>query len=155
MEKQKREIFKDVTIGEKAYRLGRFSPLMGGYMLYKLMTGLVGPILPMINLPASVKQFISPAGASSVKLSKEDFLELERDCLSVVSAAQDIKGTVIYVPVLRDDGSWNVQDLEDDTKSVLLLLGQVMGWNLQGFFSEAALKDAAEKAGLILPDAQT
>jgi hypothetical protein len=155
MEKQKRETFKDVAIEGKSYRIGKFSPLLGGYMLYKLLTGFVGPILPMINLPASVKGFILPSGAGNVKLSKEDFIELERDCLSVVTVPQDIRGTIVYMPVIRDDGTWNVPNLEEDMKGVMLLIGQVIGFNMQGFFSEAALKDAAQKAGLTMQDAPT
>ena len=50
----KRETHKDITIDEIKYRIEKFNPLMGGYILFKLLTGVIAPVLPMINLPPSI-----------------------------------------------------------------------------------------------------
>lgn len=134
----KRETHKDIIIDEIKYRIEKFNPLIGGYILFKLLTGVIAPVLPMINLPPSIKDFIvSKTNNSGTKLDKEEFVELEKDLLSVVKYEDKIDDKFIYIPIIRPDGAFNLDDLNDNISTVLLLMGHVITFNSSGFFGQA------------------
>ena len=134
----KRETHKDIIIDEIKYRIEKFNPLIGGYILFKLLTGVIAPVLPMINLPPSIKDFIvSKTNNSGTKLDKEEFVELEKDLLSVVKYEDKIDDKSIFIPIIRPDGAFNIDKLTDDLSTVLILMGHVITFNSSGFFVEA------------------
>jgi hypothetical protein len=134
----KRETHKDITIDEIKYRIAKFDPLTGGYILFKLLTGVIAPILPMIKLPTWLQDFIiSKTKGSSTKLDKDEFIDLEKDLLSIVRYEETIEEKSIFVPIMRPDGTFNVDELNDDLSTVLVLMGHVITFNSSGFFGEA------------------
>ena len=134
----KRETHKDVIIDGIKYRIEKFNPLVGGYILFKLLTGVIAPVLPMINLPSFLEDFIiSKTKGSSTKLDKDEFIELEKDLLSIVKYEDKIDDKFIFIPIIRPDGAFNIDKLTDDLSTVLILMGHVIAFNSSGFFGEA------------------
>ncbi len=134
----KRETHKDITIDEIKYRIEKFNPLIGGYILFNLLTGVIAPVLPMIKLPPWLQDFIvSKTKGISTKFNKDEFIELEKDLLSVVKYEDKIEDKSIFIPIIRPDGTFNLDKLTDDLSTVLVLMGHVISFNSSGFFGEA------------------
>lgn len=85
-------------------------------------------------------------------MSKADFLELQKDCLSVCAEMLPAGPT----PVLNEDGTFGVLDLEHDAPTVLALTVQALAWNLSSFFDESLLTSLSETiSNIFRPAAQT
>lgn len=141
---KKREIYQAFEFGGRKWRVGKFDAMTGSYIAYKLMSEL----LPMglgtkIGLPES-------KGASKTAMSKKDFFELQKDCLSVCEELIDAGPTC----VLNEDGSWGVIDVERDAPLVLALTIRSLAWNVSSFFDESLLTSLAGALGLSRPEAE-
>lgn len=132
----KRETTKEVIINEKKYRIEKFNPLLGGYILLKVLTGVIAPFLPAFNVPDQFKAIASKT-TGMPSITKEEFIALEQDILSVVSFEDVINDKPIFIPVLRTDGEFNIPELKDDVMSVMKLIGEVLMFNSLGFFGKA------------------
>ena len=113
MEAKKRESFKVVEINEKKYRIGKFTPLMGSYILIKL------------------------EGQGLRSLSKAEIFDIQKDCLKLVSEVISVEGNPDqYAPIMTEDGRLVGED--NDLGDVVSLVTHVLGFNLEGFFEEGA-----------------
>lgn len=133
----KRETSKIVPLDGRKFRINKFDAMTGSYIAYKLM----GEMLPM-GLSAKVG-----APSSSNIMSKADFVDLQKDCLKACAEmlpAGDAQ-------VMNEDGTWGVNDLEKDAKTVLALTIHVLTFNIMGFFDESLLSSMAEAMSIILP----
>jgi hypothetical protein len=140
----KREIYKIFEFGGRKWRIGKFDAMTGSYIAYKLMA----EVLPMgLGQQAGI-----PAPSGGRVMSKADFLELQKDCLSVCAEMLPAGPT----PVLNEDGTFGVLDLEHDAPTVLALTVQALAWNLSSFFDESLLTSLSETiSNIFRPAAQT
>lgn len=140
---KKRTMYDPFDFGGRKWRVGKFNAMLGSYIAYKLMS----EILPMglgakIGLPAST--------SSGKTMSKKDFFELQRDCLSSCEELLDAGPTC----VLNEDGSWAVIDVEYDAPLVLALTIKVLAWNVTSFFDKSLLASLAGALNMIPPEAK-
>ena len=140
---EKREISKDVEIGGRKFRISKFDALTGSYIAYKVMT----QMLPMLSGlqgspddPGKVSAVISGLMQGKASMSKADFIDLQRDCLSVCSEVKMVGSQEAPVRILLENGSWGVEGLENDVSTVLMLTVHALFFNLQSFFDVGALE---------------
>ncbi len=142
---EKRDLYKEFEFRGRKWRIGKFDAMTGSYVAYKLMS----EVLPMAGVS---NQLGVAAPPGSPTMSKQDFMELQKDCLSV--CAELLPGGP--APVLNGNGSWGVSDVEFDAVAVLALTIQTLIWNLASFFDESLLASLAEGlSALNLPIAKT
>lgn len=122
---KKRELFKNFDYKGRKWRIGKFDAMTGSFIAYKLMA----EVLPM-GLGA---QLGVPMGQSGKTMSKQDFIDLQRDCLGVCFEMLDAGPT----PVLNANCSWGVADVEFDAPLILALTIQALMWNVTDFFGES------------------
>jgi hypothetical protein len=152
-----RETSKVVEIGDRKFQIGKFDALTGSYVIYTLLT----QILPM-GLGAKIEGLPTnsnskpPEGDNNQSdmgflkdlkiplMSKETFVELQKDCLRVCSEIKPTGDIVAPMPVLMADGRWGVEDLQKDAPTVMALTIQVLGYNVQDFFGGNALENFKE-----------
>lgn len=135
------EKFKNVAIKGHEFRIGKFNAMDGAFIIPKV-TGLLAPILtPLlgsldlqkaVNNPEDIDLKGLDFGAllgPLAKIPEDDFKYLQKKCLSVCEAK--FKN---YQPVLNDNGSFSLADLEDDALSVLMLMVHTLVHNFKDFF---------------------
>ena len=133
----KREPYKDVEIGGRKWRIGRFDALTGSY---------IATLLLMQMLPMGLDEKVSGGALASLSkdrslMDKATFMSIQIDCLKVISEIQSIGGVATTLPILLVDGRWAVPDLENDLITVLALTVHTLIFNISDFFQEDALKD--------------
>ena len=141
---EKREIHKQIEINGRKWRISKFDALTGSYIAYTLMS----EILPMgLNSKLGI-----PSPKTSTKMSKEDFINLQKDCLKVCGEVLPAGAA----PVIGENGNWGVADAEHDAALVMNLTIQALVWNIPSFFDESLLSSLANAmSGLSLPGAKT
>lgn len=134
----KRESFKDIDIGNRKFRVHKFDALTGSYVIYTVLT----QVLPM-GLGNQIEELADNA-KDSIKsmpiMPKEQFMELQRDCLRACSEIIMTGNTVAPIPILMSDGRWGVEDLSHDAALAMMLTIQVLGYNVKSFFDENVLE---------------
>lgn len=135
----KRERYKELVLQGRKWRISKFDALTGSFIAYKLLF----QMLPM-GLEQKMEGMNLPAGRST--MSKDEFIELQRDCLAVCAELKvlgdpESGGVEAPIPVVNSNGDWGVSGLEDDTMLVLTLTVHALIFNISGFFSEDALKE--------------
>lgn len=136
---EKRVTYKDVEIGGRNWRIGKFDALTGSYIAYKVMT----QILPTINGGVTTPEAMAEGlRASRASISKADFVELQRDCLGVCSELQNVGGNIAPVKVILTNGNWGVEGIETDVPTVMALTVHALFFNVSSFFDSNALDGA-------------
>ena len=133
----KRELFKDIELQGKKWRINKFDALTGYFIAYKLLfqilPGGMESQMPGVNLPE---------GRSL--MSKAEFIELQRDCLAVCTQLIMVGDVETAIPVLQRGGQWGVDGLETDVVLVFTLTLHCLLFNISGFFEEGALKELTQ-----------
>lgn len=123
MEKRINE--KVVEFGGRKWKIKKFDAMTGSYIAYNLLAE---------SLPFGMDSGIgAPTSGSKKRMSKEEFRELQTDCLKVCFEVLPAGDS----PVLLENGNFGVFDLETDTKAVLFLTFQCLVFNISGFFDES------------------
>jgi hypothetical protein len=136
---EKRLEHKDIDYEGRKWRIKKFDAMTGSYIAYKLMA----EALPMgIGAKAGI-----PVPKSSKIMSKQDFIEFQRDCLSVCYEVLPVGLT----PVLDGSGSFAVIGIEHDVKTVMMLTIQALTFNISSFFDESLLASLAGAISSIVP----
>lgn len=139
------EKFKDIEINGRKFRISKFGARDGSYMLIKV-TGFLAPMFAKIDF-SKMKNVKKPedvdisaidipgviAGLGS--LSEEDFSYIQEKCLKVCSEPLQAG----FIPVLNDNGSFGVSNLEDDTITVISLTAHALIFNFTSFFEGSVL----------------
>lgn len=136
VEVKKRETNKIIEIEDRKFKLKDFDPLLGNYILMKLIT---------MVLPFGISDMIGakiPEGSEVIKsssdkkeyMSKSDFIELQRDILSNVFEILPSGD----VPVIRENGTYGI-DLFTMDIALKLLIEEVI-YNFGDFFGELQSK---------------
>lgn len=125
----KRQNSKLIDINERTFKINKFDPLMGNYILLQLV---------QFVLPFGISEKVGVPGAltesvSRVNMSKKDFLELQRDILSVCFEVLPAGDT----PVVREDGTYGIIDFTFQI-AIQLLIATVT-FNFSDFFGESGL----------------
>jgi len=159
----KREDHKRFEFGKRPdgeprlWDIGKFDPQTGSYIAYKLMNDL-SPVLGTA-LAAAGGDLRSVAGNPEVMLgaaltkglpamSRADFADMQRDCLRVCRELLD-GGPA---PVLNDNGTYGVQNL--DAQTVMALMIQTLVFNMSGFFDGGFLGTLGAMLGMSPPSSQ-
>lgn len=133
-----KEKFKEISIGDRKFRIGKFDALTGSYIAYAVLTQLLP--LGLGNMVKGLESIAADPSLSLPVMPKEKFVEIQKDCLMVCSEITPVGNTVGLMPVLLADGRWGIEDLEHDAPTILLLTVEVLGYNVQSFFDENVLK---------------
>ena len=133
----KRETEKIITISNRKFKIEKFDALTGSYIAYMLLEN----FLPLgLEKKVGLKESDMPAGRKP--MSRAEFAQLQKDCLSVVSEVLPARAA----PVIAENGLWGVENIEKDTRLVLLLTVHALAFNIAGFFDGEGLSEL--KAGL-------
>lgn len=130
----KRETFKDLEVQGKRWRVGKFDALTGSYIAYKLLF----QMLPM-GMEGQMEGVELPAGRAT--MSKAEFIDLQKDCLSVCSELTYVGSQEVAIPIMNQSGRWLVEGLENDTMLVMMLTIHSLVFNVSGFFQEGTLQE--------------
>jgi len=130
---------KDVEVGGKRYRVGRFNPRDGSWVAFLLMT----KALPAWIGDSLVSDMGLPVGAGQKpELSEADFKNLQDHCLRLCFEYTSTEAPPI--PVLMADGRFS--DPEMDVSTALALTTHAMMFNLSSLFQGGAVKMASAPA---------
>lgn len=152
------EKFKDVTINGRQFRIGKFSARTGSFVLIKVSSSLA-PMFAKLDF-SKLKDAKSPKdvdlGAIDIpgmiaelgNISESDFDYLQGKCLCICTASMPAG----FIPVLNDNGSFGVMDLEEDVVTVMALMVHALIFNLSGFFQGSGL--AGIMGGLLTTNPQ-
>lgn len=143
-EVNKRIIYKDISIGDRTFRLNKFDPLTGSYMLFKFM-GILAPIFSNIDVKDAKEKTkdskdvditgedITKILGEMRKIPKEDFDYIQKECLKVVNEIYP-NNPKPSPSVIDDYGEYGILDV--DTPLIINLTIQSLIFNLSGFFGE-------------------
>ncbi len=141
----KRESFKYVNCAGKKWKIGKMDALTGSYMATKLL-GKVGEMaIAIIGGDLMNEMMIMTVIAREIgSFSKAEFLELQRDCLSVISEVTVREGKEFAVPIALPDGRWASGELQDDPLTVMALTVHAAVFNMLPFFDGDRLKEVKD-----------
>ncbi|MCL6442071.1 MAG: hypothetical protein K6T83_01170 [Alicyclobacillus sp.] len=153
--------FKTVTIKDHEYRIGKFSARDGAFIVAKL----AGILAPAFNgLSAGMKDVRKPQDidlsaldfgkifAPLASLREDDFHLIQDKCLHVCQ----VKLSAGYVPIVNDNGSFALEELEDDAAVVMALTVHAIIHNLASFFGGSPLMGfVGTILGMTSPPSQT
>lgn len=129
-EVKKRKVEDELIIDGRTFKIRSFDPLLGNYIMYKLLT----VVLPMgIGKMIGKKvgtEMIPEAGQGAAEMSKAEFLDLQRDILSV---CDEVLGGGL-TPVVRENGTYGIQNFT--MKISLQLLLASVAFNFNDFFDD-------------------
>ena len=132
MEK-KREEFKDIELGGRKWRIGRFDARTGSFIAFTLLTKM---------LPMGLEEGIKNLPVNRPFISKEEFISIQEDCLKICQEVKEGKNSKeAFLPVMLPDGRWGVADIETDIITVLGLTTHAILFNVSSFFAENAMQD--------------
>ena len=131
---QKREEFKEIEFGGRKWRISKFTAKTGSYIAYQILTH----IIPM-GIEGKLGNIPLPSGRAT--MSKEEFFDLQQECLMVCSEIQIVGSTPTPIPVMLPGGTWGVEGLENDAITALTLTIHALIFNVVSFFDENVLKE--------------
>lgn len=136
----KRETGKIIELQGRKFKIEKIDALTGSYIAFTLAE----KFLPM-GLEGQAGLANMPQGRSL--MSKQEFVDLQKDCLSVVSEILPAGAR----PLLNENGSWGVMDISRDTRLVILLTVHALAFNIAGFFAGEGLTELKASLADILP----
>lgn len=130
---------KDIEINGRQFRIKKFSARTGSFIIVK-MTTLLAPLLKGINpnVSASLDNIDIDSmieNLISLDISEKDFDYLQGKALQVCYELLPAGPA----PVLNENGTFGVSDLEDDVAAVMSLTIQSLAFNLTSFFQGSGL----------------
>lgn len=134
----KRKVEDEVEIDGRTFKLKAFDPLLGNYILVKLLTTVLPfGISSALNEKSGTEML--PVDTNKVQeISKKDFMELQKDVLSF--CYEVLPGD--NPPVIRENGTYGVANLT--MKIVFQLLISCLAFNFADFFGEKQSNDSTE-----------
>jgi hypothetical protein len=136
---EKRQEIKEMEFNGRQFHIKKFDALTGSYIAYQLMAG----ILPM-GLSDKIG---APKPKNASVMGKQEFMDLQRDCLKVCYEVLPSGET----PILDDNGNFAVIGMETDIKTILALTVTALTFNISGFFDESLLASLAGAISDIYP----
>ncbi|NRS20589.1 hypothetical protein HP398_29660 [Brevibacillus sp. HB1.4B] len=141
---------KDVQIGERTFRIKKFPARTGSFVLIKV-TKILAPLFAGIKMNnakslegVNVDDInISGAIEQLSNISEQDFNYLQEQALKVCFELLPAGPA----PVMNENGMFGVQDMEDDTATVMALMVHALAFNVTSFFQGSGLQGLV--AGLV------
>lgn len=131
---QKREKFKYIEAGGRRWKVCKLDATTAAYIGYKvLMQALPMGLEGMLGLPKMEKR------QGLTLMNKQEFRELVMDCLNACYEIKEAGGQELPVRAVTDTGAYGVEGLDDDLGLLVLLLFNVLSFNLAGFFGGKGL----------------
>lgn len=130
----KREMYKEIDLGGRKWRIGRFDALTGSYITTLLM-------MQMLPMGMEDQMGLSSMAAGRSLMNKQTFFDVQKDCLRVVHELKLVGDMMAPMPLMLEDGRWGVADIENDVPTILGLTIQALVFNISDFFQEGALND--------------
>ncbi len=139
------ELYKSIEINGRKFRIKKFSARDGSFIVVKV-AGLLAPMFEgvkwsnMANVKKPEDVDISQINIAQMfgkltELKESDFGYLQEKCLRVCE--EELKAG--YTPVLADNGTFAVNNLDDDVLTVMALTVHALVFNLSGFFTGTGL----------------
>lgn len=156
--------FKDVTIGEHQYRVGRLKAADGSWIFttfvqrYRAFTDAqlqaAKPAAdefeekPAIAVPDVNPEigFAMTAQFLVEQLTRAELAEVETICISSCGRYSDRTGTRVALPIIFPDGRYAIPDLEFDGPAILELTKAAIAFNIAPYFPGAGSNGAANPA---------
>jgi hypothetical protein len=145
----KREPFKDIEIGGRKWRINRIDAMTGSTLVYRLITRALPPVLEPF-LASAGKEFsgFTRMLSGGSPMSKNEFLELQRDCLSVCQLITLAGAVETPTNLIMADGTFAPLGVETDIVTILALTVHSLIFNISPFFEDGALETVLESFGL-------
>lgn len=130
----KKRVTEDtIEIEGRTFKLKSFDPLIGNYILLKLITMIlpfgIGDMIKK-NIGEGTEMIPESSSTSAKQMSKEEFIEFQRDILKHVF--EILPGDT--VPVVRENNTYGIQNFTM-TIAISLLVAEV-AFNFNDFFKE-------------------
>lgn len=131
---KKRVTENELAIDGRTFKLRKFDPLLGNYILMKLFTMTlpfgIGDVLKQAATKNTEMSAIASANTKTEMMSKADFLELQRDilshCYEVLPAGE--------TPVVMQNGQYGIMNF---TMGICMqLLIATVAFNFNDFFED-------------------
>lgn len=130
--------YKDVEVNGRKFRVKKFPARVGSFMILKLTT-ILAPMIAVAGVNPKAEMMDENTIAAALghlgNISEKDFDYIQEQALKVCYEQLPAGLT----PVLNDNGTFGVPDLEDDTVSVMELTIHALGFNLTSFFQGSGL----------------
>ena len=126
---KKRKVEDTIIIEGRTFKLHKFDPLLGNYILLQLFTVAL-PFGIGDMLSSAVGSEISKNNVSSKQLSKAEFIELQKDILGSVFESLPAGET----PVIRTNGTYGISEIKGS--SIIQLIVAELAFNYTDFFAE-------------------
>ncbi|MHB8084056.1 phage tail assembly chaperone [Clostridium botulinum] len=142
------ELYKDIEIRERNFRLNKVDARTGSYMLVKL-TKIIAPLIQTIDLEdldnlnlndINLTELMSPL----LELPEKEFRYIQDNCLRVVE--EILPGDTIKI--IDKYGTFQALNIEFDTFLVMNLTVQSLIFNVKGFFDESVLNTIMKKLNI-------
>jgi len=136
--------YKDVEVAGRKFRIKKFSARVGSFMILKLTT-ILAPLFSSFKVDPNVKSpedieigDINITGIMNqlTNISEKDFNYIQEQALRV--CFEHLPAGLS--PVLNENGTFGVEDLEDNTAAVMALTVHALAFNLTSFFQESGLQ---------------
>ena len=143
------ENYKDIEVSKRKWRITKFDAMTGAKVVKKLL-----PIAATLMKGTDIKDIkgknledikidISGVIMALADIKDEDFEYIQKACLKVTLEHLGAG----FAPVLNENGSYGVNDIENDTMTVLALTAHALMFNVTSFFVGTPL---ASLAGAVL-----
>jgi len=165
--------FKDVTLGENQYRIGKLKAADGAwiYMTSKRKYQEYLALNPQTStateetdqskafaeLDEKTRNELGAAMSAEFMtqyLSRTELADVQSICLSVCGQYSNRTGTPIAYPIKREDGRWAIPDLESNGPVILELTKQCIAFNIAPFFPVAESNGLKTSADSMEPSIQ-
>ena len=131
--KQKPQI---IAVGGSKYRLSKLDARSASYIAYT-SAGIVAPLMRKGknngNISVESISKVLPA------VPRHEFEEIQTMLLKTVVKMNDVGGQLLPEPILKEDGSFAIEDLAYDAGAVIALTVSSFLFNVGGFFGGAGL----------------
>lgn len=154
------EMFKDLEVAGKRYRLDRMTATMGAWILNVLITATMKSNndnnssssseedKSLDEMPAQERSDGTVSVmwmVAATALSEEVYARIQSHCLKQCSQFLGEQPT----PIMMKDGRWVAKELETDMSAVNTLVLEVLKFNIGGFFLENLSKDSVVEAAVV------
>lgn len=146
------ELYKDIDIDGRKFRLGKFDARTGSYILFKLV-GILTPIFENIKLEnlSNIDDInLTKLASSLFSLPEDEFRYIQDNCLRAIREL--LPGNAPQV--LDEYGNYGVLDIEFDTKLIMNLTIQSLVFNVKDFFTADLLASLSKGLNLFQQNSQ-
>lgn len=142
---KKRETYTTIDHEGRRFIINSYNPLIGNYILIQAITCIlpfgIGDVLARSISGSEVK---SKLGTGSKIMSKEEFIQFQRDVLETVEEEFE---SGQKSPVIRENGTFGISDVSSGL--IVKLLIASLAFNFKDFFNEfPSIESLTETLGL-------